>query len=135
MGNDTTVNWCGASGNFDLNVMMPAMGAAILESIELLTNAVGIFTTRCVEGIEAKEERCKNFIEYSLAMVTGLNSKIGYDKASVIAKESAKTGTPVRQLCMARLDELGITEAELNEALDPVRMCAPDASMVGAGGG
>ena len=135
MGNDTTVNWCGANGNFDLNVMMPAMGAAILESIELLTNAVGIFTTRCVEGIEAKAERCKNFIEYSLAMVTGLNSKIGYDKAAVIAKESAKTGIPVRQLCMERLGELGITEAELNEALDPARMCAPDASMVGAGGG
>ena len=135
IGNDATVTWCAANGNFELNVMMPALGAALLESIELLTNAGKIFTERCVSGIIAKTEHCKELIEYSLAMVTGLNSKIGYDKAAVIAKESAKTGIPVRKLCLDRLSELGITEAELNEALDPARMCAPDASMVGAGGG
>ena len=135
MGNDATVTWCAANGNFELNVMMPALAAALLESIELLANAAGIFRSRCVEGIEAKRERCQELIEYSLAMVTGLNSKIGYDKASVIAKLSAKTGTPVRKLCMERLEELGITEAELTEALDPARMTAPNASMVGAGGG
>ncbi len=134
-GNDATVTWCAANGNFELNVMMPALAAALLESIELLTNAATIFRTRCVEGIEAKAERCSSLIEYSLAMVTGLNSKIGYDKASVIAKESAKTGIPVRKLCMDRLEELGITEAELTEALDAARMCAPDANSVGAGGG
>jgi fumarate hydratase class II len=135
MGNDSTATWCAANGNFELNVMMPAMGAAILESIELLANASTIFTERCVVGIEAKKERCNNLIEFSLAMVTGLNSKIGYDKAAVIAKESAKTGIPVRKLCMDRLKELGITEAELTEALDPARMTKPDAGMVGAGGG
>jgi fumarate hydratase class II len=135
IGNDATATWCAANGNFELNVMMPAMGAAILESIELLANASAIFTERCVVGIEAKKQRCNDLIEYSLAMVTGLNSKIGYDKAAVIAKESAKTGIPVRKLCMDRLKELGITEAELNEALDPARMTKPDAKMVGAGGG
>ncbi|OAI56074.1 class II fumarate hydratase [Verrucomicrobiaceae bacterium SCGC AG-212-N21] len=135
MGNDCTATWCAANGNFELNVMMPAMGAAILESIELLANASTIFTERCVVGIEAKKQRCNDLIEYSLAMVTGLNSKIGYDKAAVIAKESAKTGIPVRKLCMDRLSELGITEAELNEALDAARMTKPDAGMVGAGGG
>jgi fumarate hydratase class II len=134
-GNDATVTWSAANGNFELNVMMPVLATAVLESIELLSNAVGIFRERCVDGIEAKKERCNDLIEYSLAMVTGLNSKIGYDKASVIAKESARTGIPVRKLCLDRLDELGITEAELTEALDPARMCAPDASMVGAGGG
>ena len=135
IGNDATATWCGANGNFDLNVMMPALAAALLESIELLTNASTIFRTRCIDGIVAKKERCNDLIEYSLAMVTGLNSKIGYDKAAEIAKLSAKTGTPVRKLCMERLTELGITEAELTEALDAARMCAPDASMVGAGGG
>jgi fumarate hydratase class II len=135
MGNDATATWCAANGNFELNVMMPAMGAAILESIELLANASTIFLERCVNGIEAKKQRCNDLIEFSLAMVTGLNSKIGYDKAAVIAKESAKTGIPVRKLCMGRLSELGITEAELNEALDPARMTKPDASMVSAGGG
>lgn len=135
IGNDSTVTWCAASGNLELNVMMPALAAALLESIELLTNAVCLFTQRCVSGIVANRERCMNFIEHSLAMVTGLNSKIGYDKAAEIAKLSAKTGVPVRALCLERLQELGLTEAELSEALDPARMTQPDAAMVGAGGG
>lgn len=135
IGNDVSATWCGANGNFNLNVMMPALGAALLESIELLTNATTQFRTRCVESIVANEERCAEFIEHSLAMITGLNSKIGYDKAAEIAKLSAKTGTPVRQLCLERLSELGITEEELAEALDPARMTKPDAGMVGAGGG
>jgi fumarate hydratase class II len=59
-------------------------------------------------------------------MVTGLIAKIGYDRAAVIAKESAVTGVAVRKLCLERLDELGMTEAELIEALDPARMTAPD---------
>lgn len=134
-GNDATVTWCAANGNFELNVMMPTLGAALLESIELMSNAARLFDERCVQGIQANKERCQNLIEYSLALVTGLNSKIGYDKATVIAKESARTGIPVRKLCLERLDELGLTEDELNEALDPARMCAPNASMVGGGGG
>ncbi|WP_395751331.1 class II fumarate hydratase [Prosthecobacter sp.] len=135
MGNDTTVTWCAANGNLELNVMMPSLAAALLESIELLANATTLFSERCVSGIIANHERCTNFIEHSLAMVTGLNSKIGYDKAAQIAKESAKTGIPVRQLCLDRLQDLGITEAELTEALDPARMTSPNAQMVGGGGG
>lgn len=135
IGNDMTATWCAANGSLELNVMMPALGAAMLESIELLSNACVIFRERCVDGIAANKERCKQLIEFSLAMVTGLNSKIGYDKAAEIAKLSAATGKPVRQLCLERLDELGITEADVTEALDPARMCAPDARRVGAGGG
>jgi len=126
IGNDATVTWCAANGNFELNVMMPAMVQSILESIRLLTNVTGILRERCVDGIEANTERCNELIEYSLAMVTSLNSMIGYDKASQIAKESAKTLRSVREICMDSLDELGITEAQLNEALDPARMTAPD---------
>lgn len=135
IGNDATVTWCAANGNFELNVMMPALAAALLESIQLLTSAGALFRTRCVDGLVANTERCAEFIEHSLALVTGLNSRIGYDKAAEIAKLSARTSTPVRQLCLERLQELGITEAELNEALDPARMTRPDAGMVGAGGG
>jgi fumarate hydratase class II len=134
-GNDATVTWCAANGNFELNVMMPALAAALLESIELMSHATRLFDERCIQGIQAKRERCNALIEQSLALVTGLNSRIGYDKASAIAKESARTGIPVRQLCLERLDELGITESELHEALDPARMCAPDAAMVGGTGG
>jgi fumarate hydratase class II len=136
IGNDSTVTWCAAcGGNFELNVMMPALAAALLESIDLLTHSVALFRERCVDGIVANRGRCAEFIEHSLAMVTGLNSKIGYDKAAEIAKESASSGIPVRKLCMDRLSELGITEAELNEALDPATMCAPNADMVDGGGG
>jgi fumarate hydratase class II len=130
-GNDATVTWCAAHGNFELNVMMPALGAALLESIELLTHAARVFDERCIRGIEANQERCHGFIEQSLALVTGLNSKIGYDRAAAIAKESVRTGIPVRQICLGRLAELGLTELELNEALDPARMCAPDPLWVG----
>jgi len=134
-GNDATVTWCAAGGgNFELNVMMPALAAAMLESIDLLTNATTLFRERCVEGITANRERCLSLIEHSFAMVTGLNTMIGYDKAAEIAKESARTGVSVRALCLERLDELGITAAELDAALDPARMTAPDAGLVGAGG-
>ncbi|MDB6006661.1 MAG: fumarase, partial [Prosthecobacter sp.] len=78
IGNDTTVTWCAANGNLELNVMMPALAAALLESIQLLTNVTTLFRERCVSGIVANAERCTSFIEHSLAMVTGLNSKIGY---------------------------------------------------------
>ena len=103
------------------------MAQAILESIRLLTNVAGVLKERCIEGIEANTERCSELIEYSLAMVTSLNSKIGYDKATRIAKESAASLRSVREICLERLEELGITEEELDEALDPVRMAAPDA--------
>lgn len=135
MGNDATVTWCAAQGNFELNVMMPALGTALLESIELLTSAAALFSERCIKGIEANTERCHDLIEHSLAMVTGLNSKIGYDKAAEIAKLSASTGTPVRQICMERLGELGLTEEELNEALDPASMTHPRADVMGSAGG
>lgn len=127
IGNDATVTWCAANGNFELNVMMPAMAQAVLESIRLLANVSGILRERCIDGIEANTERCAELIEYSLAMVTSLNASIGYDKATQIAKESAKTLRTVREICMDQLDELGLTEEQLNEALDPARMTAPDA--------
>ncbi|MCB1207958.1 MAG: class II fumarate hydratase [Verrucomicrobiales bacterium] len=132
-GNDATVTWCAAAGsNFELNVMMPVLAAAVLESIDLLANVSLIFSERCVAGIEAQKERCNDLIESSLAMVTGLISKIGYDRAAIIAKESANTGITVRELCLDRLDELGISKAELEEALDPARMTAPEGTAAGA---
>jgi len=98
IGNDVTISWAGANGNFELNVMMPVMAHDILESIRLLANAVDIFTEKCVRGIMANEERCRELVELSMAMVTSLTPKIGYDRAAEIAKESARTGRTVREI-------------------------------------
>jgi len=126
IGNDTTITWAGANGNFELNVMMPVLADAILESIELLTNASKALREKCVEGIEPNEERCKELVELSLSMVTSLAPIIGYDKAAKIAKQSVETGRTVRELCMEQHEELGLTIDELEKALDPLRMTQPD---------
>jgi len=130
IGSDTTVTWAGANGNFDLNVMMPVMAYSLLESIRLLTNAATIFRTKCVDGITANVERCSELVEYSMAMVTSLAPIIGYDRAADIAKESAKTGRTVRELCR---EKQVLPEDELTKALDPVEMTKPGGE--GAAGG
>lgn len=126
-GNQSTVTWSGANGHFDLNVFMPVMTKAIMESIRLLANVCDIFRERCVDGIEANEERCAELIEYSLSMVTSLAPVIGYEPAAKIAKDSVATGKTVRELCHEQLGDLGITEEALTAALDPASMTAPSA--------
>jgi fumarate hydratase, class II len=116
VGNDTTITIAGMSGSFELNVMMPLIAYNLLQSIEILASASRLLAEKCVEGIQANRERCEELVERSLAMVTSLVPKIGYDAAAEIAKESVKTGKTVRELCR----EKGVLpEAELNEALDP----------------
>ncbi|MDQ2659891.1 MAG: class II fumarate hydratase, partial [Verrucomicrobiota bacterium] len=130
IGNDGCITWAGANGNFELNVMMPVMAHNLLESIRLLANVCGVFTEKCVRGIEANRERCAELVELSMAMVTSLAPKIGYDRAAEIAKESAKTGKTVREICR---EQNVLPEAELNAALDPIAMTEPGGS--GSGGG
>ncbi len=130
IGADTTITWAGANGNLDLNVMMPVMAHNLLCSIRLLANVAEIFADKCVSGIVANKERCQELVELSMAMVTSLAPKIGYDRAAEIAKESAKTGRTVREIC---LEKEVLPEAELNAALDPVAMTEPGGE--GSGGG
>ncbi|HET6282640.1 MAG TPA: class II fumarate hydratase [Polyangia bacterium] len=102
IGNDATIAWGGAAGNFELNVMTPVMAYNLLHSVHILANGCRLFAARCVEGLEANVERCNALIEQSLAMVTALAPAIGYDAAATIAKESVKTGKTVRQVCLER---------------------------------
>src|SRR5213079_2692998 len=81
MGNDACITWSGANGNFELNVMMPVMAHNLLESIRLLANVVDVFCDKCVTGIVADQERCRELVELSMAMVTSLAPIIGYDRA------------------------------------------------------
>jgi fumarate hydratase class II len=103
-------------GNFELNVMMPVIAYNLLQSIEILANGSRLLAEKCVEGIQANRERCEELVERSLAMVTSLVPKIGYDAAAEIAKESVKTGKTVRELC---LEKNVLPPDELAEALDP----------------
>jgi fumarate hydratase class II len=121
-GNDSCITWAAANGNFELNVMMPVMAHDLLESIRLLANVVDAFTEKCVNGIVANKERCAELVELSMAMVTSLAPKIGYDRAAEIAKESARTGKTVRELC---LEKKVLPEAELQRVLDPIGMTEP----------
>jgi len=125
MGNDQTVAFSGAAGGqFQLNIMMPVMGHATLESIRLMAAASRAFVDFCAEGMEANAEACEAAVEQSLSMVTSLNPYIGYENAAKLAKEAFATGRTIRELCR----EQGILpEATLNEALDPMRMTEPQA--------
>jgi fumarate hydratase, class II len=122
VGNDATIGWAGASGSFELNVMIPVIAHDFLQSVAILSNAVRLFTDRCVAGIEADVARCESLVEQSLAMVTALNARIGYDAAAAIARESVRTGKTVRQLC---LEKNVLPPEELEQLLDPRRMTGP----------
>ncbi len=130
IGNDTAITWAGANGNFELNVMMPVMAHNLLESIRLLSNVCDAFREKCVTGIIANKKRCQDLVELSMAMVTSLAPKIGYDRAAEIAKESAKTGRTVREICR---EKKILPEAELDRALDPIAMTEPGGEGFGAG--
>jgi fumarate hydratase class II len=116
MGNDVTIGMAGAGGNFELNVMMPVIAYNLLQSIAILTSAANLLEERCVRGITANRERCEELVEKSLAMVTALAPRIGYDAAAAIAKESVATGKTVRQLC---LEKQVLPPDELARVLDP----------------
>jgi fumarate hydratase, class II len=129
-GNDTTVLVSGQSGSlFELNVMMPVAGVALLESISLLAASARNFSERCVEGLQATD-RGPELVERSPMLATALNPVIGYDEAAKIAKESIRTGRSIRQLARAK----GVTEATLNKVLDLGKMTKPGLEGPGGGG-
>ena len=123
MGNDQTIAVCGATGGqFQLNIMMPVMGYTILESVRILADGTKAFTERTLTGLEANPEVCHEAVEKSLAMVTGLNPYIGYERAAALAKEAFKTGKTIRELCR---EHKVLPEDQLEKALDPWRMTEP----------
>ena len=127
LGNDVTVAAAGFGGVgsiFELNVAMPVMIDAFLESVKLLANATNVLVDKLLAGLAVNEDRCRQLIDQSLMMVTSLAPKIGYDQAAALAKEAFKTGKTIRELCRER--KL-LPEAELDDALDPWKMTEPRA--------
>ena len=122
MGNHTTITIGGQHGNFELNVMMPVMTHAMLESISILAEACKAFHDNCLVGIEADRERCKELLELNPSIATALNPAIGYDKAAQVAKKSAAERKSVRDTAR----EMGLlTDAELDSYLNVREMTEP----------
>ncbi len=127
-----TVALCGRDGHFELNVTLPLIAHCLHESIHCLSNAVTVFTEKCVDGIEADAERCRELVDRSLMLVTALNPFIGYDAAAAVAKEALESGRTLREVVLER----GMmTEADLDQALDPREMTRPNSGTPGGGAG
>ena len=115
MGNHQTITVCGARGNFELNAMMPILAQALLESVELLANTSRLFADRCIAGAVVNRVRCQELLERNPAIATALNLRLGYDKASEVAKRAATEGRSVREVVV----EMGLmADDELDEVLD-----------------
>jgi fumarate hydratase class II len=115
MGNDTTITMGGQAGNFELNVMLPVIAYNLLQSIELLASVTGVFAEKCITGIAVNRDACEAYIEKSLALVTGLVPKIGYDQAAAIAKKAFESGKTIREIA---LEEKILPADELAKLLD-----------------
>lgn len=124
IGNDATIAIAGASGNFELNVMMPVAAYNLIQSIELLAAAVSNFTSKCIDGLTATDNGPK-LVERGLALCTALVPAVGYDMAAAIAHEAYTSGLTVREVARKKTK---LSEEELTTLLDPMRMTAPDQS-------
>ena len=127
VGNDAAVAWGGAAGNFELNVMLPMIGRNVLESVRLLASVTRLLGDRCIDGITADADRLRELAESSPAIVTPLNPYLGYEEAASIAKQALAERKTIRQVVIERghVAEGRITEAQLDEALDVMRMTHP----------
>jgi fumarate hydratase class II len=127
IGNDAAIAFGGAAGNFELNVMLPMLARNVLESIRLLTNIARLFADRCVDGISANEERCKEYAESSPSVVTPLNRYIGYEAAAKVAKQALAERKTIREVVIEHgyVEQGKLTMEQLDEALDVLRMTYP----------
>jgi fumarate hydratase class II len=123
LGNDTTINVAGASGNFELNVFMPVIAYNLLQSIQLLGDACNSFNDHCAVGIEPNREKIDYFLHNSLMLVTALNPVIGYENSAKVAKTAYKENKTLKQVAI----ELGLVTAEqFDEVVRPENMVSPN---------
>jgi fumarate hydratase class II len=119
VGNDTTIMMAAQAGQLELNVFTPVMAYNLLDSIEILSGAIGSFYRQCLKGITANEEHCKALAESSLALITALAPRIGYEKAADVAHQAFEENKSIKQMVL----ESGIlSETEADEVLDTLTM-------------
>lgn len=122
IGNDLTVTLAAEAGQLELNVMEPIMVQSLFESIEMLKNGMTTLLHRCISGITANEEHCRQMVMNSIGLVTALNPVLGYEACTVLAKEAMKTNKGVYELV---LEKGMLSKEELDEVLKPENMIAP----------
>ena len=128
IGNDTTVSLSSTNGAFELNVGIPVMASALLESIRLLANSSRVMAEKMIDGLEANTERCRFLAEASPSIVTPLNKAIGYEAAAKIAKHSVANKMTVREatIALGYVENGQLTEDQLDRALDVTTMTGPN---------
>jgi aspartate ammonia-lyase len=122
IGRDMTVTMGSEAGQLELNVMEPVISFSLFESIQMLTNACYTLADKCVKGITANEERCREMVINSIGIVTALVPFLGYETCANVAKEAFKSQRPVRELL---LEHSKLSEAELDDLLKPENMIRP----------
>jgi len=122
MGNDLAIMAAAQAGQLELNVMTPIIAYNLLQSIEILSNGIRLFTDRCVVGIEANQARCQELAERSIGLATALNAYIGYSAAAKVAQEAMERGVSLRQVV---LEHGYLTPKALDEVLDAYAMTEP----------
>jgi len=122
VGHDVTVAMASEAGQLELNVMEPVIAYSLFQSINMLRRACITLADKCVSGITANVDRCRELVENSIGLVTALNPYIGYEKSAEIAKEALKTGGSVYQIV---LDKGYLSQEELDDILKPENMVRP----------
>ena len=115
IGNDSTISFSAANGNFELNTMLPVMAHNILESITILTSATKVFTDKLIVGLEANTEKLDENIQKNSILVTALVPKLGYDTAADVAKLAVSSNSTIKSVL---LEKALLTEEEIDELLD-----------------
>ncbi|MBI2549098.1 aspartate ammonia-lyase [Candidatus Woesearchaeota archaeon] len=123
MGNNVTITMAATAGNLELNTHMPLIGNTLLESLEILTNAVRIFTNKCIIGITVNKEQCAWYFEHSLAVGTAFNPYLGYDLVAALVKEARRTGIPLKDLVV---EKNLLNKEKVAAILDPESLTRPN---------
>ncbi len=119
IGNDATITIAAQSGNFQLNVMLPVVALNLLQSVEILANAVRLLADKAIAGFRVREDKIKQALDKNPILVTALNAVIGYDKGAATAKQAYKQGRPILDVA---LETTGLPKAKLQKLLDPMAL-------------
>lgn len=123
IGNDACIAMSCASGNLDLNTHMPIIGHNIMESLGILSNASASLAEKCISGIKANEDICRHYVDNSMALATALSPYIGYDKATLVVKESLKSKKTIKEV----VKEMKLLpDRDIERILDPERLTSPN---------